>query len=206
MQDVRERFRASLAMDAGKWRDGTPYDLDAFDAMSAADRAAEAASLAARGTLDWRDVEILERVDSPDLRRRLADAALSQDDHGGAAALAALARHGWSGAWEERLIAQLEAARPMETALDRLFGLAEAHPTAPIRATLERLAFEGAAEMRYAFGAFLLYLHGHAEDWYGLDGAHRAMLLKLSGQADERDAARAWLRTHLAAPPRGAAR
>ena len=202
MSDARERFRASLAMDADKWRDGTPYDLDAFDAMSAAQRQSEASSLAARGKLDWRDVDVIERLDSPEFRDRLSRAALQQDDHGGAAALAAVARHGWTAEWEARLIGQFEAARLMETSLYRLFELTESHPTTGLRAALERLAFEGKPETRYAFAAFLLYLHGHADTWYGLEAEHRPHLLRLSGSPEEQMAARDWLKARLKAPLR----
>ena len=101
--------------------------------------------------------------------------------------------------------APLGAARLMESSLDRLFEIAEAHPTAAVRAALFEQATAGEESVRYAFGAFLLYLHGHSDEWYGLGEEHRPHLLNLKGTPDEQAAARAWLAGMVAAPLRGGA-
>jgi len=199
------RFRASMAIDYGKWRDGEPYDIAAIDGMSAAEKAEVESELSARARLDWRDVEALERIGTPAALARLELAAKAQSDGGGAAALAVKLEDGWSPALERRFIAKLGAARLMESSLDRLFEIAEAHPTAAVRAALFEQATAGEESERYAFGAFLLYLHGHSDEWYGLGEEHRPHLLNLKGTPDEQAAARAWLAGILAAPLRAGA-
>ncbi|MFT3809165.1 MAG: hypothetical protein QM698_04555 [Micropepsaceae bacterium] len=208
MTDATEalrRFRASMVLDFDAWKDGTPYDLAALDAMAATDRQQIAGEIIAKGQLDWRDVDALRRIGTPEALARIGAAAQAQSDHGGAAALRAVADAGWSAALETRFLETLDAARLMETSMDRLFAVAQAHPTPRVREKLLQLATEGASGVRYAFGAFLLYLHGHADEWYGLSGDVRPHLLALSSSGDERAAAQAWLRTKIAAPVRGGA-
>lgn len=202
MSEPMRRFLDSLKISAEKWRDGTSYDLEAFGALSSPEREEIARSLAGRGRLDWRDVEVLRLTDSQAARDRIALAAETQHDDGGAAALAALVSSSWDEALEARLVAQLEAARLMETSLDKLFEIAERHPTPRVRAVLQKLATDGEAGVRYAFGAFLLYLHGHADEWYGLDAGHRAELLKLGGTVLEQAEGRSWLESRLSTPLR----
>ncbi len=198
--DALRRFRASMILNFDVWHDGIPYDLDALMALPEAERSAIGCELAAKGELDWRDVQALERIGTPEALARIAAAAGAQADHGGASALRAAASDGWPREREDRFIALLEAARPMETSFDTLFDVAEAHPTPRVRAKLLELATGGAPETRYAFGAFLLYLHGQAEDWYGLDTEHRPHLLGLSDSGAARAGAEAWLRNMIASP------
>ncbi len=205
MTDATEalnRFRSSMMLDHDKWRDGTPYDLDALDAMSPAGRAQIAAEIISRSSLDWRDVDALRQIGTPEALARIDRAAKSQSDHGGAAALQAVADSGWSEELEKQFLATLDEAPLMETSLDRLFAVAEAHPTPDVQAKLWQLATESPNGVRYAFGAFLLYLHGHADEWYGLDGDVRPHLLALSESGDAREAARAWLGEKITAPLR----
>jgi hypothetical protein len=55
--------------------------------------------------------------------------------------------------------------------------------------------------MRYSAGAFLLYLSGHAEYWYGLDDTHRPHLLDLnSSDYKTHKAAVAWLEEMVSRP------
>lgn len=205
MTDATEalnRFRASMAMDFDKWKDGTPYDLDALDAMSPSGRSQIATEIMSRGQLDWRDVETLRRIGTHEAMARIDRAAKSQSDHGGAAALQAIADRGWSDELEKQFLATLDEARLMETSLDRLFAVAEVHATPGVQAKLWELATESPNGVRYAFGAFLLYLHGHADEWYGLDDKARPHLLALSESGETREAALNWLRAKLATPLR----
>ena len=66
---------------------------------------------------------------------------------------------------------------------------------------LFRLAAEGHPDVRYAYGAFLLYLNGHTPDWYGLEETNRPHLLDLvHGDTAARKAAVAWLRERIDRP------
>jgi hypothetical protein len=195
-----KRFQASTQIDYGKWRDGEPYDVDAIDAMNDAEKAIVEEELAAKGSLDWRDVEALQRIGTVSARARIRDAQDIQMDGGGAAALQVQVEDGWDDGVERVFIAKLEAARLMESSLDRLFEIAEQHPTPAVRAALFMLATEGDASVRYAFAAFLLYLNGHADDWYGLSDTHRPHMLDLQDSGATHAAAAAWLKAMIDKP------
>ncbi len=201
--EAMRRFRASMVMDFDKWHDGIPYDIAALDEMTPAEREGIAAELAARRELDWRDVEALRHIGTPEALARIAEAAGAQQNHGGAAALSARAECGWTEEIEDRFLTLLESARLMETSFDRLFEVAERNPTPRVQETLLRLATRGDESVRYAFAAFLLYLHGQADEWYGLDEGLRPHLLKLSGSAGEQREAQLWLNGQVASPIRG---
>ena len=193
-----QRFRDSMSLDYGRWKDGDPYDLGALDEMSEAERAEIERDMCAKRILDWRDVEALQRLGSASAHARIMRAANEQADDGGAAALRLVASE-WTDDAEARFIAQLNAARLMETSLDTLFGIAVDHPTSAVRQALFRLATEGNESVRYAFGAFLLFLAGKADDWYGLDETYRPHLLDLTGETRAaREAAASWLATMIA--------
>jgi len=161
--------------------------------MAAAERSVVERELASKSQLDWRDVEALSLLGTPDALKRIAEAALKQPDHGGAAAVKAEAAEGWKPGLEDRFLDLLSSAHLMETSFDRLFEVAERHPTPRVVERLIYLATVGADGERYAFGAFLNYLYGHADDWYGLDQDVRPYLLKLSGTPAEQAESRIWL-------------
>lgn len=187
-----------MVLNHDRWRDGDPYDLDALDELTDSEKSAVEADLMAKSHLDWRDVEALARLGTPAALERVAQAAREQSDHGGAAAMKIVSGAGWSTEAEARFIAQLNDARLMETSLDRLFDIARVHPTPAVRAALFRLATEGEETVRYAFGAFLLYLAGQANEWYGLNQDFRPHLHKLKGDTpEERTEAAAWLKSMI---------
>lgn len=197
--EAYRRFRASMAIDYGKWRDGEPYDIAALDGMTQAERDEIAEELSGKSQLDWRDVEALKRIATPRATARVKRAAADQTDGGGVEAFADDVAEGWSKAIERRFIAKLTAARLMESSTDRLYEIAQAHPTPGVRAALFRLATTGDESMRYSYGAGLLYITGQAEDSYGLSDDHRPHLLDLNGDDAERAAAAAWLKAKTGA-------
>lgn len=196
------RFKASMILDYGKWRDGEPYDIAALAEITPEERNQLVDEIVARGSLDWRDVEALRALGAPSALKRIGGAAEEQHDGGGAAALTAeIEENGWSEETEARLIAMLENMESMSGASDRLYSLCEEHPTPAVMKQLMRNARTQSDEtMRYSAGAFLLYLAGHAEDWYGF-GDHRPHLLDLnSDDYKTYTAAVAWLEHKVANP------
>jgi hypothetical protein len=177
-----DRFKASMAIDYGKWRDGEPYDIAALGEVTweEADRLID--ELVAKQRLDWRDVEALRALGTPKALARVGAAAKEQTDTGGVDALAhAIEISGWSDGAEKRLCDILEKAMVMELSLDVLYRLAEAHPTPAVMAQVFRNArVAGNDATRYSFGAFLLYLTGYADNWYGFEDDLRPHLLDLS--------------------------
>lgn len=198
--EAYRRFMASTQLDYEAWREGTPYDVAALDEMSPAERLLVEDELSAKGKLDWRDVEALRRLDTSTARDRIRRAGYAQTDGAGVQALSLDAEDGWSDDIETRFIRKLAQARLMEGAFDRLFAIAEEHPTPNVRAALFRLATTGHSDVRYACGAFLLYLAGHASTWYGLEVENRPHLLGLNETGDEHAAACAWLQAKIDAP------
>jgi hypothetical protein len=57
--EAHQRFHASKTVGFDEWHDGEGYDLDAYAAMSAEDREAEAARIRGLSNPDWRDLEVL---------------------------------------------------------------------------------------------------------------------------------------------------
>jgi hypothetical protein len=57
--DAYARFLSSKVIDHDQWREGEGYDLDAFAAMTQAERDAEAEAVIATAHPDWRDLEVL---------------------------------------------------------------------------------------------------------------------------------------------------
>jgi hypothetical protein len=198
--DAFRRYQASTQLDYDGWKEGTPYDLAALDEMTPDERQLIEDDLVGLGNLDWRDVEALKRLNTPRALDRVRRAGYGQTDGAGAAALALDAEDGWSDDIETRFIRKLAQARHMEGAFDRLFEIAEAHPTQTVRDALFRLATSGHDDVRYAYGAFLLYLNGHESTWYGLDGENRPHLLGLKEEGAARDAAVAWLKARIENP------
>ncbi|MCC6920680.1 MAG: hypothetical protein IT548_15895 [Alphaproteobacteria bacterium] len=192
--DAYRRYKASTTLDYDAWKEGTPYDVAALDGMSAEERGLVEADLLALPKLDWRDVEALRRLDTPKARDRIHKAGHAQTDGAGVQALGMDAEDGWSADIETRFIRKLAQARLMEGAFERLFAIAEAHPTPKVRAALLRLAAEGHDDVRYAYGAFLLYLNGHASTWYGFEPEYRPHLLALKETGESHAAAVAWLK------------
>ena len=194
-----------MILDYSKWRDGEPYDIAALTEITAAERDTLADELCEKPSLDWRDVEALRALGSPKALARIAAAAGEQADGGGAEALVTeIETNGWSAEAEKRLIAMLENLQSMESASDRLYELCEQHPTPAVMAQLMRNARSQPDEtMRYSAGAVLLYLTGHAGDWYGFDATHRPHLLNLnSDDASTSNTALAWLEQKVGNPKR----
>lgn len=197
------RFKSSMLIDYYKWKDGEPYDIGALSEITSEERDLLTEEIIEKGSLDWRDVEALRALGTPKALKRIGKAAEKQGDGGGAEALIhEIETSGWSAKTEQRLIDMLEHLESMTSASDRLYGLCEQHQTPGVMAQLMRNArIQSDETMRYSAGAFLLYLSGHAEDWYGFDDTHRPHLLDLnSSDYKTYKAAVAWLEDMVANP------
>lgn len=76
---VVARFIASMEIDYEKWREGTSYDLDLIRKASDSERQAIESILIQRGNRDWRDVEALAAIDSPNAQEAIKRALHSED-------------------------------------------------------------------------------------------------------------------------------
>ena len=198
------RFKASMVIDYGKWRDGEPYDIPALSEVTPEERDLLVDEICEHsGSLDWRDVEALRALGTPKAMKRVGKAAEKQTDGAGIEAfMDDIAREGWTPEIETRFIEKLERAASMTGALDRLCEIAEEHQTPAVLKQLMRNArISGDDTVRYSMGAFLLYLTGHVDSRYVFDTEHRPHLLDLnSDDYKTYKAAVAWLEDKVAHP------
>jgi len=197
------RFKQSMIIDYGQWRDGDPYDIAALAGVTPEERNQLTDELCAKSSLDWRDVEALRALGTEKALKRIGKAA--QQETGGGAAEALIAEietKGWNNEAEKHLIHMLENMQSMESSSDRLFGLCEEHPTPAVMKQLMRNArIQSDPTMRYSAGAFLLYLAGHVDSHYVFDTENRPHLLDLnSDDYKTYKAAVAWLEDKVANP------
>jgi len=197
------RFKQSMIIDYGQWRDGDPYDIAALAGVTPEERNQLTDELCAKSSLDWRDVEALRALGTEKALKRIGKAA--QHETGGGAAEALIAEietKGWNNEAEKHLIHMLENMQSMESSSDRLFGLCEQYPTPAVMKQLMRNArIQSDPTMRYSAGAFLLYLAGHVDSHYVFDTENRPHLLDLnSDDYKTYKAAVAWLEDKVANP------
>jgi len=202
--DAYTRFKRSMMIDYDAWRDGTPYDVAALTEIRAEERELLTDEICEKGALDWRDVEALRALATPKALKRLGVAAERQVDGGGIEAFMDEVERGWSDEIEARFIVKLERAESMTGAMDRLYDIAEAHPTPAVMAQLLRNAcIHSDPTVRYSMGAFLLELTGHTDTRYTFHADIRPHLLNLnSADYKEYKAAVAWLEEKVASPKR----
>lgn len=197
------RFRESMKIDYDAWKDGTPYDIAALSGIAPEERDLLTDELCAKSSLDWRDVEALRALATPRAIKRVGTAAEKQTDGAGIEAfMDDIAAQGWTPDIETRFIEKLERAMSMTGALDRLYEIAQAHPTPAVMKQLMRNArIAGDATVRYSTGGFLLELTGHVDTRYTFDPDIRPNLLDLnSDDYKTYKAAVAWLEQKVANP------
>jgi hypothetical protein len=197
------RFKKSMTLDYDAWHDGLPYDIPALADVTPEERGLLTDEICGKSSLDWRDVEALRALATPKAIKRVSAAAGKQTDGGGIEAfMDEIEKHGWTGEIETRFIEKLESVASMTGALDRLYEIAEAHPTPAVRKQIMRNARIASDEtVRYSMGAFLLYLAGHVDSRYVFDKDHRPHLLDLnSDDYKTYKAAVAWLEAKVANP------
>ena len=201
--DAFTRFRKSMIIDYDAWKEGTPYDIPALAEVTPDERDRLTDEICERSSLDWRDVEALRALATPKAIKRVGVAADKQTDGGGIEAFADdIAKHGWTPEIESRFIDKLERALSMTGALDRLYEIAEAHPTPAVLEQLMRNArISSDNTVRYSMGGFLLELTGHIDTRYTFDPNIRPHLLDLnSDDYKTYKAAVAWLEAKVANP------
>jgi hypothetical protein len=199
------RFRESMLIDYSAWKEGTPYDIAALAGITPEEREHLTDELCAKASLDWHDVEALRALATPKAIQRIGLAAEKQTDGAGIEAfMDDITAQGWTPEIETRFIEKLERAMSFTGALDRLYEIAEAHPTPAVITQLMRNArIAGDPTVRYSTGGFLLELTGHVDTRYTFDPDIRPHLLDLnSDDYKTYKAAIAWLEQKVGNPKR----
>ena len=180
-----QRFLASTVMDYEKWHDGLGYDLAALDEMSLAERD-RAQDLMLSRTIEWREIEVLEKLGSARGWKGIREAFEGSDSiDTRLAAAVALERSEKLGVPMDEVVAgailQLDAIGGGST---RTLLLAEQYPTERVKRAL-LLAAGKRNEMAMHCGALLCYLSGKAKEAF--DWELRPLFLRLVPGNDPAD-------------------
>ena len=175
MNGLVERFRASMAIDAFKGRDGEGYDLSALDGMTAAQLAEVERIVLERGVTDWRDLEVLDRLATPAAHVAILLARKSDDRELRLAAQ----EYGPRPAKKGREGAILDGLQgDLYDSLFRALDLAVEHPTPRVVAALLRCARDRGGPGGYGAVAALFTIHrkiGSPDDW-----TYRPLFLRIA--------------------------
>lgn len=181
------RFLASMAVTFDMWHDGEGYDLKALAKVPAGELKEIETILIQHQPRDWRDIEALGWIDSPDAKKAVVSALNSSD-----AATRRVARQ-YAGEQvddkqRERLL--VKALENDELLLSDLGASIDEAQTFHPPAVMDAL-FRGAlhrAEAGVHFAALLMYLHGKAAEPF--DWSQRPFFLRFNTpDQKEREAA-----------------
>jgi hypothetical protein len=179
------RFVESMEIDYGKWHDGVGYDLDIIRNATPEELVEIERLLVNRPVDDWRDVEALAAIDSPQARVALAR-ALRQGDHRVRTAVLEHAPHlVTEGERVASIVATLEQADffgGLTWAIDHVETF---HPPAVVDALFRGL-LKREGEVAVHFAALLMFIHGKATSSFDWD--QRPFFLKFNTEdAAERE-------------------
>jgi hypothetical protein len=172
-----KRFMAGMETNIMQWPDGQTYDLAAVGEMNEAERAEIVQMLRHRGTMTWREVEVLAAIDTPEARSAV-DAA-SNDHLSPATRLAAAsAMHaaGRLAEFDQFLADQIRSLSRLSDGTERALEFARAHPSQTVKQALLWASWNQ-TECAPPCAALLCVLAGKAKD--ASDPALRPMLEKL---------------------------
>jgi hypothetical protein len=182
-----ERFIESMHIGFEQWHDGTGYDLSALAAMTIEERGDVEAILISHlsgNDGDWRDVEALSAMATPNASAAVKGAAKHRnlEVRNYALGLLAKAEPLSAGEMEDEIVRAVERG-----ALD----LAQSHPTPRIkRAVLDCARLANAPATRVNAAALLMYLCGKAEEPF--DWNQRPFFLRFATM-DNQELRAAWV-------------
>lgn len=174
------RFLSSMVIDYEKWHDGIGYDLPALADMTADERRTIERKLLSTQDLDWRDLEAMAALDTPDTRaalRRLAKGANGELRLAAGGHLADLGESVDEAASVARALRESEAD---STDMNRALEMAEEHATPEVLARLLECARAGKDAVHCA--ALLYYHSGLTDDPFDWD--HRPFFLRFGEDGD----------------------
>lgn len=182
-----KRFRNSMNIGYEQWHDGIGYDLEALDQLEGKERDSVERDLIARLTSDWRDLEALDRLQTPRATQAILDARNAAKPE------IRMYAHRYGpepteAEWETAILYGLQEAKSFTDGLLLVFNAAIAHPTPAVREALWRYVRIPRPEGSYHAGEALCRIAGVLEE-FDME-THRPLLLRLGGFAsDQRDQA-----------------
>jgi len=205
---AHDKFRNSMILDMDAWREGTGYDLDAYDRMTPEEKQQILVELREKRSLDWRDMEVLARDNSKESFDRLRD---DQTNHYPANHRAHVLGYLYSmgrmndSVFDYQLSHILDEANDSDSLVSPLLRVQERCGPKTREALLRGVRDRPSLALHFA--ATLLDLAGLSSDMAAFDPKFRPTLLKLlpDSPAAERAAAIAkvfeWLKVDPATIP-----
>ncbi|SRR5258708_26159100 len=178
-----QRFLNSLNIGLEEWREGIGYDTKALAEITPEERTAAVDLLRQRlrDRGDWRDVEALAAIGTPEAREAILVAQHHSDFKVRLRAAELLQEAGEDTRIEEQIISALRGA-DLQSGLSQAIDLAEQHPTSRVQQTLRHVALNGRTpEARVNCAGMALYLGGQADEAF--DWNHRPFFLRF-GEED----------------------
>jgi hypothetical protein len=184
--DAVRRFEQSMIMDFDSWHDGTGYDLDAVASATPDERQRITDLLLARDVTDWRDVEALAALGTPE-----ADERLKRAFHRGSLSLRlSVLRHAPHVVSERQrtkvLVEGIERSTIGDGLTPTLLDVEEFHPPAIVKALL-RGTLKRPGDVAVNLAGMVAFVHGAAKEAF--DWNQRPLFLRFNTDDDAERAA-----------------
>jgi len=160
---LMRRFERSMILDFDKWHDGAGYDLAALRAMPMREKSMIEARLIQRGARDWRDLEALAVLDTPQARDVLVGAMDSSNPEVRNTVTRCAPHLISESVRTASLVRGLETANFFGGLAQVLEQVASFHPPLVVEALL-RGALDRAGAVAVHFAAMLLYVCGQSKE------------------------------------------
>jgi hypothetical protein len=181
-----DRFITSMKIGFDEWHDGIGYDLDALAGVTPDERVRIEAMLLARESDDWRVVEALTALNTPNAIAAVRSALQAEDPVVRLAAARELHEQGQLADLTEVVTGALRSAN--SSAFSQAIDMIGWHTVRGAEPELLRLCAHGTGENACHCAAMLFYLHGLSEEAF--DWNHRPFFLRFNtDDRGEREAA-----------------
>ncbi len=152
-----------------EWHEGTPYDLDALDALTDDERCEIEESLVVRAGRDFRDVQALDRLGTPRALSAIESTLTCEELEVRIEAAACLARRGLlAGTRLDALIVDSLSRATIANGMVKTLAFAQEHLSVLSLQQLFRCVEQGNEDIRFHGAALIHYLFGVSKtafDW-----------------------------------------
>jgi hypothetical protein len=173
--DPAQRFIASMKMTFEMWHDGDGYDLDALDQIPADQIKEVQATLLNHRPVDWRDIEALARIDSPEAKAAVVAALKHSDPKVRREALLHAPQESDPEDREKLLLRALQSDDVFGGLSEAIDEAEEFHPPAVVEALLKG-ALDRTGRTAVLFAGLLYFIHGKSKSAFDWD--HRPFFLR----------------------------
>lgn len=175
------RFIESMKIDYEKWHDGIGYDLEALKEANKEEREAIERILLNRNPPDWRDIEALAALDTPETRSALIVTTLRGINEVNMSVLR-FAPELINDDLRTKLIVQALKTASFYYGLRQALEIVEKyHPEEVVQELFQGL-LKREGEVAVHFAAMLFYIYGKAETSFDME--HRAFFLKFNTEKE----------------------